>query len=376
MKIPATILVFSCLLMACTQTKVSIPLPKVLNDGWEVSAPKHQGFRQQQLNQIIRDLPQENSKLNSLVIARHGKLVVDQYFNGYTEDSVQKIWSITKAITGTIIGIAVDKNLLSEKDRLYKYLSGYIADTASSISAVTIEHLMTMTSGFEWKELGGPESAGFRLAYSKDWITFTLNQPHIHAPGTRFNYATGNTILLAPIIKAATGMQAHEFADKYLFKPLNITHYEWDKQSEFWTKTQSRELPGAQQPSTKIEYEKSFAALSNTGSGLRMRARDLCKIGQLYLNRGKWNDQQIVSEDWIKKSTHAHFSNSDYGYHWRLMTIEGYPYYYVSGFGLQCLYVFPSLDLVVVMTQQHYETMPQGEKWINNFLEKLLASIA
>ena len=362
-------------LTACSQKdKETFSTPQTLDDGWEVSAPDKVGFNQQQLEKLVDNISDENSALNSLVIARHGKLVVEEHFNGYSPDSLQKIWSITKAITGTIIGIAADKRLLSEKDSIYKYLTDYIPNATSSKGAITIEHLMTMTSGFEWIELGGPKSAGFQLAYSKDWIAFTLNQPHINVPGTTFNYSTGNTMLLAPIIKNATGQQANEFTHDNLFIPLGITNYEWDTQSEFWTKTQSGELPGAKRPSD-IDYTKSFSDFSNTGSGLRMRPRDLCKIGQLYLNKGKWNEKQIVSEKWINESTQSHFGNSDYGYHWRFMDIQNKSCYYATGFGLQRIFVFPTLDLVVIMTQQHYETMSQGEKWTNQFLAKLLETI-
>lgn len=372
-----TIIILTILfsLTACSQKdKKNFATPQTLNDGWEISEPDKAGFDKEKIEKLISNISNENSELNSLVISRHGKLIVDEYFNGYSPDSLQKIWSITKAITGTIIGIAADKGLLSEKDSIYKYLTDYIPNSTISKGAITIEHLMTMTSGFEWVELGGPKSAGFQLAYSNDWIAFTLNQPHTNVPGTTFNYSTGNTMLLAPIIKNATGQQADEFANDNLFLPLGITNYEWDTQSEFWTKTQSGELPGAKRPAD-IDYTKPFSDFSNTGTGLRMRPRDLCKIGQLYLNKGKWNEKQIVSEKWINETTQSHFGNLDYGYHWRLMNFQNNSCYYATGFGLQRLFVFPKLDLVVIMTQHHYETMPQGEEWTNQFLTKLLETI-
>ncbi|MDX5442173.1 MAG: beta-lactamase family protein [Hymenobacteraceae bacterium] len=362
-------------LSACNQKdKKSFSIPQNLNDGWEILEPEKAGFERQELEKLVTDLSDENPELNSLLIARNGNLIVDQYYNGYSPESLQKIWSITKAITGAVVGIAADKELLSEKDTISKYLTGYIPDASSAINKITIEHLLTMTSGYDWVELGGPKSAGFQLAYSSDWIAFTLSQPHSHAPGTAFNYSTGNTLLLAPIIKNSTGQQAKEFAREQLFLPLGIENYEWDTQSEFWTKTQSGELPGAKRPA-EIDYKKPFADFTNTGSGLRMRPRDLGKIGQLYLNNGKWKNKQIVSEDWIKKSTQSHFGNPDYGYYWRLMNVQQYPCYYATGFGLQRLFVFPTLNLVIVMTQQHYKTMPQGEKWTNRFLMKLLETI-
>lgn len=374
---PQTLIILTLIfsLAACHQkNEQNFSTPQRLDDGWEISEQDKAGFDRQKLEKLVRNISNENPALNSLVIARQGKLVVDQYFNGYSPDSLQKIWSITKAITGTLIGIAVDKELLSEKDRISQYLIDYITDATSTLGTITIEHVMTMTSGLEWVELGGPKSAGFQLAYSNDWIKFTLNQPHSHIPGTTFNYSTGNTMLLAPIIKKATGQQANEFANDHLFLPLDIKNYEWDTQSEFWTKTQSGELLGAKRPAD-IEYKKPFSDFSNTGSGLRMRPRDICKFGQLYLNKGKWNEKQVVSEKWIHQSTQSHFGNSDYGYHWRLMRVQQKPCYYATGFGLQRIFVFPSLNLVVVMTQQHYETMLEGEKWTNQFLVKLLETI-
>jgi CubicO group peptidase (beta-lactamase class C family) len=362
-------------LTACGQKeKAGYAAAGKLNDGWEISEPGKEGFKQPELENLISNIADENPKINSLVIARHGKLIVDQYFNGNMADSLQKIWSVTKVITGTLLGIAADNRKLSEKDSIYKYLGDYISLMSPTAKAITIEHLITMTSGYEWVEMGGPGSAGFQLAYAHDWVEFTLKQPHTNAPGEKYNYSTGNTMVLGPILKNATGLHAIDYAHNNLFLPLGITHYEWDTQSEFWTRTQSGELPGAKLPD-KIEYKIPFAEFTNTGSGLRMRPRDLCKFGQLYLNKGEWKGKRIVSGDWVSKSTSPHFGNVEYGYHWRLMEFEGRPCYYATGFGLQKIYNFPTLDLVVVMTQQHYRTMPGGEEWTNRFLKRLLETI-
>ncbi len=133
-------------------------------------------------------------------------------------------------------------------------------------------------------------------------------------------------------------------------------------------------MPSAKPPHP-IHYQKPFADLSNTGSGLRMRTRDLCKFGQLYLNQGKWNGKQIVSQKWIKQSTQTLHNNSYYGYHWQGISLNNHHGYCASGFGLQKIFVFPKFDLVVVMTQQHYQTMPEGEKWTKQFLIELLETI-
>ena len=360
------------LLTSCHQsTNLEVDNPKKLDDGWSISAPGAEGFGEDALKGLIKNIPQANPKLDAVVIARHNKLIVDQYYNGYSADKLHKIWSITKAISGTLLGIAKDKGLLSEKDSIYKYMGNYSLHFSPASNAITIEHLITMTSGIEWNELGGPQSASFRLPYSNDWIEFILSQPLTNAPGEKFNYSSGNSMLLSPIIKSATGEQAVDFAEANLFSLLGITHYEWDKQSEFWTKTEGSELPGAKSSSPPIEYKKPFADLTNTGSGLHMLPRDLCKIGQLYLNNGKWNGKQVVSEEWIVQSTQPHFNNNEYGYHWRLMNFGDKPCYYATGFGLQRIFVLPALDMVIVTTQQHYDSMPQGEKWTNDFVAQV-----
>ena len=356
------------------QEKAKFSPPQTLNDGWTISTADKEGLDQHKFEQIISSIPSDNPKLDGIVIVRHGKLIADQYFNGYSADKLHKIWSITKAVSGTVVGIAADNGLLSENDSIYKYLGDYLTDTNSTKRAITIEHLITMTSGFEWVELGGPTSSGFRLAYSSDWIEFTLDQAHTNVPGEVFTYSTGNTMLLGQILKSATGQQAKAYAKENLFSPLGITQYEWDTQSEFWSKTQGGELPGAKRPED-INYKKQLADLTNTGTGLRLRPRDMCKLGQLYLNNGKWNDQQVVSKKWIEASTQPHFGNIEYGYHWRLMTFQDNPCYYATGFGLQRIFVFPTLDLIIVLTQSHYETMPQGNELTSQLLEDILNTL-
>lgn len=348
--------------------------PEPLADGWIVSTAEAEGFEAEPFEQLIAGIPAMNPKLNSIVIARHGRLIADQYFNGYAADSLHKVWSITKVVSGTLVGIAADENLLSAKDSISLYLGDYMQGVDSSKRGIQIEHLLTMTSGLEWEELGGPGSPGFQMAYAEDWIAFTLSQPHTAFPGATYTYSSGNTMLLGAILKNASGMEAAAYAEARLFKPLGITNYEWDTQSEFWTKTHTGELPGAERPEA-IEYKEPFASLTNTATGLRLRPRDMCKIGQLYLNKGTWNNQQIVSAEWTAASTIPHFGNNEYGYHWRLMTVSGQRCFYATGFGLQRIFVFPEPGLVMVMTQDHYSTMPEGNELSQQLVENLLRLI-
>ena len=241
-------LLLTCFIASCNEWEGGFSTPQDLNDGWKVSETEEAGFDSEALGRLISAIPAGNQKLNAVVIARHGKLVVDQYYNGYDARKLCKIWSVTKVITSSILGIAVDKGLLKVEDSIYRYMDDYLPLISESAKAITIEHLLTMTSGYKWTEMGGPRSAGFRLAYSPDWIAFTLKQPHVATPGSTFNYSSGNSLLLAPILHHATGRQAAEFAREHFFRPLGITKYQWDLQSEFWTRTEGGELPGAKRP--------------------------------------------------------------------------------------------------------------------------------
>jgi CubicO group peptidase (beta-lactamase class C family) len=376
MKTIVSLLIVAFSLIACNEKKERVmhKEPKQIKGGWEISTPEKEGFNKKQLEEVIANVSVDNPKLDGLLIARNNKLIVEEYFNGYSTDKLHKVWSITKAVTGTTLGIAVDKGLISQNDSIYKHLKNYTIDSTSTARGITVEHLITMTSGYKWVEMGGRQTANFKLPYSQDWIEHILSQPHILPVGTKYNYSTGNTLLLAPIIKNATGKQVSEFAQENLFTPLAITNYTWYTQSEFWTKQEGDEIPNVEKPAA-IEYKKPFADLTNTGSGLFMRPRDMCKIGQLYLNKGKWDGEQVLSEDWIVASTQPHFNNKEYGYHWRLGTFEGYPYYYATGFGVQRIVVFPTLNMVIVLTQQHYTTMQKGNVLTNNLLREILATV-
>ncbi len=345
-----------------------------MNDGWSVSYIDSQQMNGDKLASIIADIPQNNPKLDGIVLIKNGKLIVDQYYNGYHADSLHKIWSITKLVSGTCIGIASDNNLLSIDDSIINYLEEFAPDNPSELSNITIKHLLTMTSGLDWVELGGPGSIGYQLPYSDNWVSFVLKQSKKHPAGELYNYSTGNSILLAPILKKSTGTTTEKFAQKHLFGPLEIRNFQWDTQNEFWTKTQSGELPGSVIPKS-LNDKISALDFANTGSGLHMRLRDIAKIGQLYLNDGKWNDEQILSKRWIEESIHPQSNNNQYGYHWRLTTFNGEECYYTTGFGLQRLYVFPRLDMVLALSQQHYQTMAEGDLTTQILIKELITTV-
>lgn len=365
----------SLFVMSCKgqeQTR-QITKPEQLNDGWEISTPDDVKMDETLLAEAV-EKNRLNKGVDGFVVVRNGKLIVDEYYNGYNAKKPHKVWSVTKSITSAIMGIAIEKGAIqSVNDSISRYMGPYVQAMSNDKNTITIRHLLTMTSGIDWVELGGRQSAGFRVAYSPDWIEFVLTQPMSDTPGRRFNYSSGDYMLLAPIIKNATGMQADAYAEQHLFSPMQITSYEWIKGSEFWTKMEGGELPGARKPEPPIEYPEYFAGYPATASGLKMLPRDMAKVGQLYLDNGKWNGKQIIPADWIMQSVQPHFGNTGYGYGWRLTQYivgdKEIDCYYATGFGLQSIYVFPELDLVTVFTQQNYRTMQEGERQTQDVLQ-------
>ncbi|HEY9179008.1 MAG TPA: serine hydrolase, partial [Flavipsychrobacter sp.] len=198
--------------LSCNETTENVSAPQQLNDGWEISTPEKEGMDAALLAKAIEQNA-GNKKVDGFVVVRNGRLVAEAYYNGYDADTPHKVWSVTKSVVSAIIGIAIEEDkIASEQDSIGKYLGAYQMVMGKNKNGITIEHLLTMTSGIEWVELGGRQSAGFRVAYSPDWVEFVLSQPIKEKPGAGFNYSSGDYMLLAPIIKNATGRQADAYA--------------------------------------------------------------------------------------------------------------------------------------------------------------------
>jgi len=272
------------------------------------------------------------SQIHSIVIMRHGNLVFERYYNGYDQSKRQHICSVTKTFTEALIGIAMDKGYIKDvNSKLVNYYPEYVTEQSDPrLKDITIENLLTMTSGLAWQdEVDGPKGDE-----SKNFLKYIMERPFDAQPGQKFNYNTGGSHLLSAIITKSTGMKASAFADKYLFTPLEITDWEW------WGEEHSV-----------------------GGLGLNLRPRDMAKMGQLYLNNGVWNGQQLIPAEWIKVSTTKHNNGGaphgeNYGYHCWVTTVDGHSAYFAGGYGGQFIYVVPDLDLVVVITSgwdRHHE---------------------
>jgi CubicO group peptidase (beta-lactamase class C family) len=312
---------------------------------WRTSSPEDQSLNKKIIKKLAKRIRQNKIRdLNSLLIVRNGYLVFEKYFHGSGPDEVHTLQSDTKSVTSLLIGIAIQQGRLGGvTDRVIDFFPEYepIKKLDDRKSSLTIEDLLTMRTGFDWSEANYQGSPLQRLNDCRcDWLRFVLDWPMAEQPGTRFEYNSGGVILLGGIIREVSGTSVDDFAQQNLFDPLGIT-------SDWWY----RGLP---------------EGLVHTGGGLNLRARDMAKLGYLVLRRGRWEDKQIVSEEWLTESMQHRVHNPrrfgshsvDYGYLWWLLSLDeagggGQPdpdIYTAAGAHDQWIFVIPRFDMVVVVT--------------------------
>jgi CubicO group peptidase (beta-lactamase class C family) len=241
------------------------------------------------LAQAFSFIKDQGLNLHSLLVIRNGHLVVEAYFSSYHANTRHVLYSCTKSFIATLVGIAMDQGSLTSVDQpvLDFFPDQDFANPGPHKSALTLEHLLTMTSGLKWTE-----NDIYPLYSNRDWIHFMLDRPLETAPGDQFNYCSGCSHLLAAILQQATGTQLLDFARANLFAPLGITDLVW---------------------------ETDPAGLPIGGWGLEMTPRDMAKLGYLYLNDGAWDGKQIVSASWVQRAVAKHITTGgdlDYGYQW------------------------------------------------------------
>ena len=360
-------IVFVVSLGSCS-SKYTYEIPEKNDDGWATASLQNVGLNEEKLGELIQDINQGKYKnIHSILIVKDESLVFEEYFDGYTFDyfgdqfkgehtefevnTIHNLASVTKAYTSASIGIAVDHGFIpSVEQPIFTYFPEYSYLNDSEKNKITLEHLLTMTSGLEWNEGDVPltdieRNDLIQLFVVSDPIEYILAKPVVAEPGTRFYYSGGDINLLGEIIKEATGLRIDEFTERYLFGPLGITDYEWKFINP------------------DIVY---------TSGDLKLRPRDMTKLGQLYLNNGIWNGKRIISEEWTKNSTRKYIEvqnsymasayGDSYGYQWFLQTfnVDSVSYDSISrdGWGGQRIQVFPSLNMVVVLTGGNYATEP------------------
>jgi len=291
---------------------------------WPISSPEEQGLDSVRLAAAFDFLKEKDPNIHSLLIIRNGVIVADAAFYPFQDNGLHDLASVTKSITSTLVGIAVRKGLIKGLDQLLLdfFPDRKIANLDERKKAITLRDLLTMRSGLQCI-VQPTEVTLFQMMNSPDWVQFMLDLPMTDRPGTKFIYNSGAVHLLSAIIRKATGVTALDFARKELFEPLEITGVIWPMDPQ---------------------------GVSNDGWGdIRMRPRDMAKIGLLYLNNGVWDGKQILTPDWVETVTHKRpeVPETDYGYLWWIYKDAGY---YARGRGGQHIIVLPGQKMVIVTT--------------------------
>ncbi len=318
---------------------------------WRSSTPEEQGMDSQILIQLMKRIQQQKYKIDSITIVRNGYMVTDAFFYPFQKETKHIIYSCTKSVTSTLIGIAMDKGFIkSVNERVIDFFpEKTFASLDERKKAITLKHLLTMTTGLDTRDGKMHGYTGLaQMKNSNDWVQYVLDLPMIHQPGTHFRYSNGVSYLLAAILQQATNMTAMEFAQKYLFKPLNIKDVKWE---------------------TNLE------GINMGHSKLMLRPHDMAKIGLLFLNNGQWEGQQIVSKSWVKEATLRNNGSTPgfakYGYQW--WSEPENKYFTAMGDRGQFITVIPDKKMVVVFTS---DITGQNYPIIKSLLENYIMTAA
>ena len=336
-------------------------VPTTFQDGWETADARQLGINIDSLQSLIRlieDTPP--SDLRGLAVSRNGKLIIDEYFNTYNRLTVHDIRSATKSITAMLAGIAIRDNHFSTTTPLDQLFNQFTIPDRSK-SNITLYHLLTMQSSLDADalDINTPGNEANWLTGEEDWLKTILSIPmRSDKPGTRYVYNSANAFLVGAAVEESYEMTLSAFAKKYLFTPLQIKEYYWALG------------PGSH-----------TAGMGN----LYLTNRDFLKLGQLVLDKGKWNEIQVIPNEWLRDMVKNHvelpnpfLDTHSYGYLWYVGTknISGHAidYSFASGNGGNVLYIVPSINLVVAIQSSAYGT-GYGNFRSNVIFEKVLRMV-
>ena len=279
-----------------------------------------------------------------MVIVRNENIVDEYYKEGYDQNSIFDLHSVSKSITSALMGIAIDQDYIESVNVPISNYFPQILETGSEYQRqITIWHLLTHTSGINASDTYNWDA----WRNSDNWVDYVLDRDVTSRPGTVFNYFTGNSHLLAAIIEQATGQSLYEFAKENLFDPLGMD-------------------------SANVSTDPQ--GIGDGGNGFTMNVYDMAKFGLLYLNNGAWDGEQIISEQWINDSTTVQFTRSsgsaNYGYQWWVRTFgnNNYDAYFAQGHFGQYIFVVPDLELIVVFTSHHDGSSSMYWEFVTNIV--------
>ena len=344
-------------------------------DTWPTSTPAAEGIDPTVIDSIVADMETGRYGLiDHFLLIRHGKLVADYHFEQnydsvmvlhdttnyqynydhsswhpyYNGTKLHTLQSVTKSVTSAGLGIAIDEGYIDNVDvAAMSFFDDYSHDLSDARKkAITLEDFLTMRSGIEWNTEGGYSSdthSTIILEASEEWIQYVLDQGMDADPGSVYEYNDGVSVLIGKIIGEATGKRADKWIEEKLFNPIGITDYYW-----------------------KITPDNE----ADTEGGLYLASHDLARIGYLFLRNGKWNGQQIISEEWVRQSTAPVVpdvnpkndrQDAGYGYQWWIIDHDGTTssLYAGNGYGGQFVFIAPEQDIVAVFNGWNIHSQPE-----------------
>lgn len=329
------IAVFLCILFLLVPTVTNFVESTPLQDywptqEWQTSTPEEQGMRSGRLDKMDEYIELNNWRyfMDSLLIIRNGYIVYERYRSETQRTQPHHIYSCTKVITSTLVGMCVDaNNITSLQNSAMGYFLDYsFDDPTHAKEAITVQHLLSMSSGLDWYD---NDDYYYMMATSNP-VEYVFNQSLIAIPGEEWNYNTGCSHVLSNIVERVSGVGTASLAESCLFTPLGISDYTWE---------------------TKL-------GVPNGGTLLYLKSRDMAKIGLLYLNLGNWNGTQIVSEQWVNSATSNIIDRNiewdlywpEYGYQWWIFDSNTQDGYGARGSYIQNILLLPNLNMIVVST--------------------------
>jgi CubicO group peptidase (beta-lactamase class C family) len=325
-------------------------LPVARDDSWAVASVKDDKIIDREALCRMADRLSSSANVHAVLVARGGKLVFERYFTGLDEvpgriygsrvanvtfaaDTLHNVKSVSKSVASLALGIAIDRGLIrSVNEPIFSFFPELADLRSSEKDRIQLVHALTMSIGLKWVEATpatGDDNDEVRMHMASDPSRYVLGLPVTAPPGQEFFYNTGALTLVSAVVRKATGRPLDEFARATLFEPLGITDAEW----------------------SRVKGD------TDAGGGLRLRPRDMAKIGQLVLAGGRWDGRQIVSKGWIEASTTWKLKATDgqsYGYLWWGGGSK-FPWIGALGRGGQSIRIVPSLDLVVAVTGGYYQ---------------------
>lgn len=313
---------------------------------WPTADPAVLGMDAEKLSELDLKIKSEYNNINGIVVVRNGYIAYERYSHQYGPDDTHHVASVTKSIMSALIGIAIHSGYIKSVDQ---NVLDFFPDTPNKqIQAITIRHLLTMTAPYPFEDWQEPLD---KMCMQPDWTAYTLGMLGQGGKIGTFKYSTAGVHLLSAIITRTTGKSAREFANEYLFKPIGmkeIPHYEM--KSFGFDDLFGKHVRG---------WVNDPDGNSTGGWGLTLTPRDMARFGNLYLNHGTWNNQQIIPESWIDQSTKMNTNN--YGYLWWLRDEDSVFSYSALGDGGNVICCVPEKDLIVAITSEF--TMNARDRW-------------